>query len=112
MKSKVYVLTDGQGRIIRIDGGYTTPEDLTGWVLVDEGCGDKYNLCQSNYLPQPMITDSGVYRYKLAEGRVVERTREEMEQDAAQLPVIPTQLERIEAQTLYTALMTDTLLEV
>ena len=28
-KSKVYIQTDDQGRILRCDGGYTTPADLT-----------------------------------------------------------------------------------
>lgn len=30
--SKVYVQTDSQSRIIRCEGGYTTPAELTGWV--------------------------------------------------------------------------------
>lgn len=30
--SKVYVMTDEMGRIIRCEGGYTTTADLTGWV--------------------------------------------------------------------------------
>lgn len=29
MKSKVYIQTDADGRILRCDGGYTTPSDLT-----------------------------------------------------------------------------------
>lgn len=28
-KSKVYIQTDNDGRIIRCEGGYTTPADLT-----------------------------------------------------------------------------------
>ena len=28
-KSKVYIQIDNQGRILRCDGGYTTPSDLT-----------------------------------------------------------------------------------
>ena len=49
MKSKVYVQIDENNLIIRCEGGYTTPEDLTGWTYIDEGTGDKYNLCQSHY---------------------------------------------------------------
>lgn len=82
-KSKVYALPNAAGYITSIDGGYTignitTPED---WVLIDEGYGDKYNLCQSNYLPKPLMDERGVYRYKLEEGQAVERTQEEMEGD-------------------------------
>ena len=87
-KSKVYALPSPDGYITRLDGGYTignitSPED---WVLIDEGYGDKYNLCQSNYLPQPLRTDSGVYRYKLVDGRPVECTAEEIAEQEANLP--------------------------
>ena len=82
-KSKVYAFLSTEGYITRIDGGYTTgnitnPED---WVLIDEGYGDKYNLCQSNYLPLPLVDERGVYRYKLVDGKAVERTQEEMDAD-------------------------------
>ena len=93
--SKVYVLPDASGRITRIDGGYTMPEDLTGWVLIDEGAGDRYNLCQGNYFPQPIMDDRGIYRYKLVDGAVVERTREEMDADYTPPEVKPTDAERI-----------------
>lgn len=78
--SKVYVLTDGQNRIIRCDGGYTTPADLTGWVQIDEGTGDKYNLCQSHYF-DALYTDDGIPRYKLADGAPVLRGEDEIEAD-------------------------------
>ena len=29
LQSKVYIKTDTEGRIIRCEGGYTTPSDLT-----------------------------------------------------------------------------------
>jgi hypothetical protein len=43
-KSKVYIQTDTDGRILRCEGQYTLPSDLDGWTLIDEGYGDKYNL--------------------------------------------------------------------
>lgn len=79
--SKVYVLADDQSRIIRCEGGYTTPADLTGWVQIDEGTGDKYNLCQSNYFDGGIYTADGIPRYKLADGQAVERTEEEIAAD-------------------------------
>lgn len=113
-KSKVYVLPDSSGYITRIDGGYTIGniKDFTGWVLIDEGYGDRFNLCQGNYFPQPIITMGGAYRYKLADGKPVERTQEEMDADYIEPKQIPTQNDIIEAQVTYTAMMTDTLLEV
>ena len=110
-KSKVYVLPDASGRITRIDGGYTMPEDLTGWVLIDEGTGDRYNLCQGNYFDKHIMDKRGIYRYKLVDGKPVERTQEEMDADYVEPETAPTQLDRIEAQALYTALMTNTLIE-
>ena len=87
-KSKVYVLPDAEGRILRIDGGYTLGniKDFTDWVLIDEGYGDRYNLCQGNYLPGPLYDDRGICRYKLVDGEVQERTVEEMDADFAARP--------------------------
>lgn len=80
-QSKVYVKADERGRITLCDGGYTTPEDLTGWVKIDEGTGDKYNLCQSHYFDGGLYTEDGIPRYKLVEGKAVERTEEEIMAD-------------------------------
>lgn len=95
--SKVYVLPDADGRITRIDGGITVDNirDFTGWVLIDEGTGDRYNLCQGNYFPQSIIDERGVYRYKLADGKAVERSQEEMNADYTPPEVKPTDAERI-----------------
>jgi hypothetical protein len=84
--SKVYVFPDDQGRVIKCDGGYTTPSDLTGWVQIDEGSGDKYNLCQSHYFEGGLYTQDGIPRYKLAQGRAVERTEAEIQADRLALP--------------------------
>lgn len=115
-KSKVYVLPDSSGYITRIDGGYTIGniKDFAGWVMIDDGYGDRYNLCQGNYFPQPIITDGGAYRYKLVDGVPTECTTAEIAaQEEALKPVDePTQEDRIEAQVMYTALMTDTLLDM
>lgn len=79
--SKVYVQTDEQNRIIRCEGGYTTPDDLTGWVQIDEGTGDKYNLCQSHYFDGGIYTRDGIPRYKLVDGVSVLRSEEKIAAD-------------------------------
>lgn len=84
--SKVYILTDNKNRIIRCEGGYTTPTDLTGWVQIDEGTGDGYNLCQSHYFDGGLYTDDGIPRYALADGAPVLRSDEEIEADRAAMP--------------------------
>ena len=63
-KSKVYIQTDTEGRILRCEGGYTTPADLTDWIEIDEGIGDKYNLCQSHCFEDGLYTMDGIHRYK------------------------------------------------
>ena len=87
MKSKVYVQIDENNLIIRCEGGYTTPEDLTGWTYIDEGTGDKYNLCQSHYFDGGLYDVDGIPRYKLVDGAPTLRTDAEMEADRAALPV-------------------------
>ena len=100
-KSRVYALTDAQGRITRIEGEYTLPADLTDWVLVEEGAScDRLNLAQTHYLDKPLFTQDGVMRYKLEGGKVVERTAEEIEADKAKLPkpVIPKTNAELESE--------------
>lgn len=89
-KSRVYVLTDDESRILRLEGEYSLPADLNGWTKIDEGYGDKYALAQSHYLDKPLY-DGAVLRYKLVDGKITERTAEEIEADKAKLPkpVIP-----------------------
>ena len=100
-KSKVYVLLDSSGYITRIDGGYTESNitDMENWVLIDEGYGDRYNLCQGNFFPQPIITDGGAYRYKLIDGMVTECSESEiLEQEEAQKRNTPPTLQdRVDA---------------
>ena len=85
-KSKVYIQTDDQGRILRCEGGYTTPADLTDWTYIDEGTGDRYNLCQSHYFDGGLYTMDGIPRYRWDGSAAVERTEEELEADRAALP--------------------------
>lgn len=98
-KSRVYVQTDGESRVLRLEGEYSLPNDLTNWIKIDEGFGDKYALAQSHYLDKPLY-DGAVLRYKLVDGKVVERTAEEIEADKAKLPkpVIPKTNAELESE--------------
>lgn len=98
-KSKVYILPDSSGYITRIDGGYTVGniKDPENWVLIDEGYGDKYNLCQGNYLEKPLMDERGIHRYKLVDGKPVERTQEEMDADYVPPEMKPTAEELLAA---------------
>ena len=85
-KSKVYIQTDTEGRILRCEGGYTTPADLPGWLEIDEGNGDRYNLCQSHYFDGGLYTMDGVPRYRWEGSAAVLRTEEELDADRSAIP--------------------------
>ena len=94
-KSKVYIQTDTEGRILRCEGGYTTPADLEGWMEIDEGIGDRYNLCQRHYFDGGLYTMDGIPRYKLDGSAAVLRTDEELEADRAERPAPPPTTEEV-----------------
>ena len=85
MKSKVYIQTDTEGRILRCEGEYTLPADLDGWTLIEEGppC-DRLNLAQSHYFEGGLYnTMDGIPRYRWDGSAAVLRTDEELEADRA-----------------------------
>lgn len=88
-KSKVYIRTDDKNRITACDGGYSTSniKNFEDWVMIDEGYGDRYNLCQSNYFEKPLYEEHGVPIYKYENGCVMERTQTEIDADIAALLV-------------------------
>ena len=90
----VYVKVDESNRITAINSSEFLA-DVTGWTEIDRGFGDKYHHAQGNYLPGPLADNRGVYRYKLVDGKAVERTQEEMDADYAPPEVEPTDAERI-----------------
>ena len=73
-KSRVYILVNENNYIIRIEGEYSLPSDLNGWILIDEGRGDRYNLAQNYYLEKP-VKDfvTGNYNYQYINGEIVEK---------------------------------------
>ena len=82
-KSKVYIQTDAQGRILRCEGGYTMSniDDISEWIFIDEGTGDRYNLCQSQYFDGGLYTEDGICRYVYSNGNCRLRTNVEIETD-------------------------------
>lgn len=87
--SIVYILTDDKNRVTRCEGGYTTPADLNGWIKIDEGTGDKYNLCQSHYFEGGLYTMDGIPLYKYVDGAVQRRTEDEIKTDRSAIPAPP-----------------------
>lgn len=72
-KSRVYILTDEDNNVVRIEGEYTLPADLTGWIFIAEGYGDTYSLGQTHYLDKPIINDEGEYNYIYVDGEIKEK---------------------------------------
>lgn len=80
---KVLVLIDEFGRIIDINSSAFV-DDEEGWKVIDQGLGNRFLHAQGYYFPRPFMDERGVYRYKLVNGRVEERTQEEMDADYAE----------------------------
>lgn len=108
----VYVKQNDSGYVTHVNSSAFL-SDPSGWVQIDEGTGDRHHHAQGNYFPESIITDGGAYRYKLVDGKPVECTAEEIaEQEEALRPhQSATWQDAIEAQVMYTALLTDTILE-
>ena len=81
---KVLVQTDDAGRVTAINSDAFVSGD--SWTAIDEGEGDRYRHAQNNYLLEPLTDERGVYRYKLVDGLVVQRTQAEMDADYAARP--------------------------
>lgn len=82
----VYIKTDNQNCIIAINSSAFL-DNTESWIKIDEGLSDKYHHAQGNYFDKPIYTDDGVPRYKLVDGKAVERTSEEIEADKPKLPL-------------------------
>ena len=76
---KVLVQTDEAGRVTAINSDAFVSGD--GWTQIDEGEGDRYRHAQNNYLTHTLADERGVYRYKLVDGLVAQRTQAEMDAD-------------------------------
>ncbi|OOM71085.1 hypothetical protein CLPUN_50770 [Clostridium puniceum] len=75
---KVYVQVNSENIITQINSSIFIT-DLTGWVQIDEGQGDKYAHAQGNYFPKekPLTDIQFRYNYKLVDGKVIELTNKE-----------------------------------
>ena len=90
----VYVKVDESNRVTSINSSAFLA-DATGWTEIDSGYGDKYHHAQGNYFDKPLCDERGICRYKLVNGRPVERTQEEIDADYVPPEVKPTDAERI-----------------
>ena len=92
----VYVRTDDAGSITAINSSAFL-QDTTDWVQIDSGFGDKYHHAQGNYFDKPLCDERCICRYKMVDGKPVERTQEEMDADYTPPEVKPTTEQRVDA---------------
>lgn len=107
---KVYVsLQDGYITSINSEI-FLSEEEISTMTEIDKGQGDKYTHAQGLYLEKGLVDEYGRYNYKYVEGKVIEVDEEDKPKVVDPEQQATTQ-DKIEAQVMYTALMTDTLLE-
>ena len=99
MKSRVYIKVDDQGRIVRCEGEYTLPSDLTDWILIEEGTPcDRLNLAKSHYFGGGLYTMDGICRYVWDGEQCMLRNEDELDADRkAHEPVLTPAQEREKA---------------
>lgn len=77
---KVFIKIDEKNRVVAINSSAFL-NDVSGWIEIDEGEGDKYHHAQGNYLEKSLFTFEHLYRYKYEKKKVKERTQEEIDAD-------------------------------
>lgn len=69
---KVYIKLNEQNEITQVNSEMFI-NDLSGWIEIDEGNGDKYSHAQTEYFDKPLRTQNGDYIYEYVDGRVREK---------------------------------------
>ena len=85
---QVFVYIDQMQRILDINSSLFL-DDISGWTIIDSGEGNKFARAKNEYLPGPLYTEDGIPRYKMVDGKPVERTEAEIEDDRAAIPAPP-----------------------
>lgn len=85
----VYVKVNKSNHIVSVNSSAFLT-DLSEWIQIDSGFGDKYHHAQGNYFVLPIITNGGAYRYKLVDGVPVECTPQEITEQEEALKPNPT----------------------
>ena len=96
---KVYVKINADGIITAVNSSAFL-SDVTGWMEIDEGEGDKYHHAQNHYLPDGLMDENGIFNYKLVNGKPMLRTAEEK---APELERVAAAQEIAELKTKLTA---------
>ena len=87
----VYIKIDESNSIIDVNSNIFI-NDLTNWIKIDSGTGDKYAHAQNYYFDKPLVTETGIYRYQYLYKMIVEKTDEEIAAETPE-PVEPITIE-------------------
>ena len=83
----------------------------SGWVQVTEEAIRQVAGMEPGTFGNSLMDEQSAARWKLVEGVIVARSTDEMSTDHTPTAETPSQTDKLEAQVMYTALLTDTLLE-
>lgn len=93
----VYVKVNESNSIIEINSNKFI-NDISGWIQIDKGVGDKYHHAQGNYFDMPLYDMEGCANYKLVDGKPELRTEDEKQKEINNRPTPPpTEGDRIKA---------------
>lgn len=67
----VYIKIDYSNAIVEV-GSDIFITDISNWIKIDEGYGDRYYHAQSEYFDKPLVNENGTYNYIYKNGRIIE----------------------------------------
>lgn len=98
--AKVYIKIDEKKTVIEINSEFFI-SDLTDWIAVDEGKGDKYVHAQNHYLSKGLKDDDGKFNYKYDNGLFeltkAEKEEQKLPQKVASTPTVEERLDAIDS---------------
>lgn len=68
---KVYIKVNSNNEVIDINSEIFI-KDLTGWIYIDEGFGDKYAHAQSQYLEKPLVNEDRQFTFKYINNKITQ----------------------------------------
>jgi len=96
---KVYIKTDENSNVTAINSSAFMP-DVSGWIEIDQGTGDRYHHAQGNYLEKGLVDEYGRYNYRYVDEQVVEIPESEKPPVPAPGPSMMERLEALEVAML------------
>nr|DAI22101.1 MAG TPA: hypothetical protein [Caudoviricetes sp.] len=74
---KVFVQLDENNYVTSVNSSIFLT-DLTDWIEIDSGTGDRFAHAQGNYFNKPLVNEEGLHNYKyVAETMTVRETTED-----------------------------------